>query len=105
MDRVSARLTGNPMIRGLTVKGEQAVTQISAHTEEGRILARIKRSGAADLAAAAMPPLSHLECMTCGRREDIGSVADKLRDGWPTCHGYTMRLFTMREVEQADPLT
>lgn len=46
-----------------------------------------------------MPALSHLECMSCGARRRVGDVAGKLRNGWPTCCGYTMRLFTVREVE------
>lgn len=48
--------------------------------------------------ADAMPPLSHLECTTCGKRRDIGDVAGKFRHGWPSCCGYTMRLYTMREA-------
>lgn len=76
------------------------MTQISAHEDEARVLAQT-RQAATDRAASAMPPLSHLECMTCGRRREVGDVCDKLRNRWPVCHGYTMRLFTVREVEQA----
>lgn len=54
--------------------------------------------------ADAMPPLSHLECTTCGTRRKVGDVAGKLRSGWPTCCGYTMRLYTQREVESPGPL-
>lgn len=82
------------------MKNDEA--EARAYFGTGRIPERILPA-MADLAATAMPPLSHLECMTCGRRDDIGSVADKLRNGWPTCHGYTMRLFTMREVEAQKP--
>lgn len=49
--------------------------------------------------AAALPPLSHLECMTCGRKKPVGSVGGRLVNGWPKCCGYTMRLFTVREME------
>lgn len=53
-----------------------------------------------DMIADAMPPLSHLECTSCGYRQAVGSVAGNLRKGWPTCcNGYAMQLFTMREVE------
>ena len=51
-----------------------------------------------EAAAAVMPPLSHLECTSCGHRQEIGDVAGNLRDGWPKCCGYTMRLYTMREM-------
>ena len=54
-----------------------------------------------DAAATAMPPLSHLECMECHACRRVGEVAGKLRNGWPKCCGYTMRLFTVREVEAA----
>lgn len=53
-----------------------------------------------DKIAASIPALSHLECMTCGHKEDVGDVAGKLRTGWPTCcNGHAMRLFTVREVD------
>lgn len=48
--------------------------------------------------AAAMPPLSHLECTVCHRQQRVGNVASKMANGWPACCGYTMRLVTMREV-------
>lgn len=54
----------------------------------------------ATAAATALPPLSHLECTTCGHRRKVGDVASKLRNGWPSCCGYTMRLYTMGEVAQ-----
>lgn len=51
--------------------------------------------------AEGMPALSHLQCTTCGRREDVGDVAAHLASGWPTCcKGYAMQLFTVREMEQ-----
>lgn len=57
--------------------------------------------GLTEKIAAEMPPLSHLECLTCHYRPDVGDVARKLRTGWPTCCGYTMRLYTMREVAES----
>lgn len=54
-----------------------------------------------DSAANAMPPLSHLELGAC-RRQDVGDVAGKLANGWPTCcKGYAMTLYTVRQVEAA----
>lgn len=50
--------------------------------------------------ADAMPPLSHLECTTCGAHREVGIIARQLKGGWPTCCGHTMRLYTVREVEQ-----
>lgn len=49
--------------------------------------------------ADAMPPLSHLECDKCGHRREIGDVGRKFQLGWPTHCGYTMRLVTVKEVE------
>ncbi|CQD03711.1 hypothetical protein BN000_00628 [Mycobacterium europaeum] len=49
--------------------------------------------------AEAMPPLSHLECDTCGKRRGVGDLANNLRKGWPTCcKGHSMRLVTVREA-------
>lgn len=48
-----------------------------------------------------MPKLSHLECMACGARSEIGDIAKHLRLGWPQCCGTTMHLITMRQVEEA----
>lgn len=70
------------------------MTQISSHQREATVLKRM---------AEGMPPLSHLECLECGRREEVGDVSAKLSSGWPVCHGYTMRLFT--QAEQATRLT
>lgn len=53
----------------------------------------------AQAAANAMPQLSHLQCMTCGHRRRVGDVGARLRNGWPSCCGYTMRLLTQREVD------
>ena len=50
--------------------------------------------------ADSMPALSHLECSTCHRKQDIGNVADKLRGGWPKCHDYTMMLMTQKQVDE-----
>ncbi len=52
-------------------------------------------------AEKAMPPLSHLECMECGKKQPVGGVAQKLANGWPECCGLTMRLFTVRETEES----
>ena len=46
----------------------------------------------------------HLQCETCGRREQVGSVSERLfRTGWPMCCGYTMRWWTARELQERDP--
>jgi len=50
--------------------------------------------------ADALPSLSHLGCMMCGKKQNVGNVANKLRNGWPKCCGYTMRLFTEREMKE-----
>ena len=34
---------------------------------------------------------SVVRCTVCGRTEQV-SFAWSLRNGWPTCHGYTMHL-------------
>lgn len=39
-----------------------------------------------------------LRCTVCGREEPLGNVAGNFRDGWPKCHGYTMRWLTAREL-------
>lgn len=50
--------------------------------------------------ADALPPLSHLECSTCGKRREVGDVGRKFQLGWPTCcKGHTMHLFTQRQVD------
>ncbi len=50
--------------------------------------------------AKGMPPLSHLECMECGRKKPVGDVPTRMAYGWPKCCGYTMRLFTQRETAE-----
>jgi hypothetical protein len=49
--------------------------------------------------ADAMPPLSHLQCDECQQEREIGNVGGHFRYGWPTHCGKTMRLITMKEVE------
>lgn len=44
-----------------------------------------------------------LRCTTCQRELPLGDVGAKLRDGWPTCCGYTMRWFTQRELLGENP--
>lgn len=39
-----------------------------------------------------------LRCTTCQRERPLGDVGAKLRDGWPTCCGYTMRWITQRQL-------
>ncbi len=66
----------------------------------GRLAELAARERIHDKIAAEMPELSHLECMSCGYRREVGDVAGKLRNGWPTCcNGHAMRLFTVAEVE------
>lgn len=38
-----------------------------------------------------LPAGGYLECQQCGSRGEVGSVADRLKNGWPKCCGYTMR--------------
>lgn len=47
------------------------------------------------------PLVSHLECMECGKKQDMnkGNFGLNLQHGWKKCCGYTMRLFTKKEVE------
>lgn len=33
----------------------------------------------------------YLECQTCGKRKELGSIANKLSNSWPKCCSYTMR--------------
>lgn len=39
-----------------------------------------------------------LRCETCRREQRLGSVAMKLRNGWPRCCGYTQRQIDAGEV-------
>ncbi len=39
-----------------------------------------------------------LRCTVCGREEPLGSVGNKLANGWPKCHGYTMTWITARQL-------
>lgn len=41
-----------------------------------------------------------LRCTVCGREEPLGNVGHKLGNGWPKCHGYTMRWLTQRELDE-----
>ena len=40
-------------------------------------------------------------CTVCGREERTGDAP--LRDGWPRCHGYTMRLIDTEAFKAAFP--
>ena len=44
----------------------------------------------------------YLRCETCGHRQTLGNVANKLRNGWPKCCGYTMRWWTQRQVDAGE---
>lgn len=39
-----------------------------------------------------------LTCTWCGKEEPVGDVGYMLRNGWPTCCGYTMLWITAEEV-------
>lgn len=41
-----------------------------------------------------------LRCMTCGHEQPLGSVGNKLANGWPKCCGYTMRWVTARQLAE-----
>ena len=43
-----------------------------------------------------------LECLVCGRRQNLGDIAHKLRNGWPKCCGYTMRWWTQRQIDSCE---
>lgn len=43
----------------------------------------------------------YLECQTCGAKQGLGNVGEKLLRGWPKCCGYTMRWITARELGEA----
>ena len=40
-----------------------------------------------------------LRCTVCGREQPLGHVGEKLVNGWPECHGYTMRWITQRQLD------
>jgi len=40
-----------------------------------------------------------LRCTVCGRETPLGSVAHKLANGWPTCHGLTMTWLTQAQLD------
>lgn len=44
-----------------------------------------------------------LRCTVCGREEPLGYVASRLANGWPKCHGYTMRWVTARQLAEEKP--
>jgi len=44
-----------------------------------------------------------VRCTTCGREQQVDAAAC-LRDGWPTCHGETMRLQPVTQTEGGDVL-
>lgn len=35
-----------------------------------------------------------LECTKCGKREELGVVTERLKNGWPQCCGKTMEWIT-----------
>lgn len=39
-----------------------------------------------------------LRCLKCGREVRLGDIAEKLRTGWPECHGQTMLWVTSRQL-------
>jgi hypothetical protein len=41
-----------------------------------------------------------LRCTVCGTEHPLGAIGNKLRDGWPKCHGYTMRWVTARQLAE-----
>jgi hypothetical protein len=53
-----------------------------------------------DRTAADLPPLSHLSCDECGKRDELTTfdAANYLRSGWPVHCGHTMRLVTVKEA-------
>jgi hypothetical protein len=59
-----------------------------------------KKADLHDKMAAALPPLSHLQCDRCKDQRGITTeeAADCFRSGWPVCCGHTMRLVTAREA-------
>ena len=52
-----------------------------------------------DKMAAAMGNPSRVRCTKCGRVEAVKDAAC-LRDGWPRCCGYTMRLVAVERGAQ-----
>ena len=40
----------------------------------------------------------YLRCEECGREQALRNIPDKLAQGWPKCHGYTMRWITDKEI-------
>jgi hypothetical protein len=43
-----------------------------------------------------------LRCDTCQRTEPLGDPGQHLRTGWPKCHGYTMRWWTQRQIDNGE---
>lgn len=43
-----------------------------------------------------------LRCESCGGRRTVGDVSPMLRNGWPRCCGYTMRLWTQQQVDSGE---
>ena len=41
----------------------------------------------------------HLECKICGNKKPLGSVGNKLTNGWDKCCGYTMTWITENELK------
>lgn len=40
-----------------------------------------------------------LKCNKCGKERSLGSIENKLANGWPKCCGYTMRWITARQMQ------
>jgi hypothetical protein len=44
----------------------------------------------------------YLQCLVCAGTQPLGDTADKLANGWPKCHGYTMRWWTANNVRDGE---
>lgn len=42
----------------------------------------------------------YLECQTCGRKEQLGSISNSLSNGWKKCCGYTMRWIAQNKINK-----
>lgn len=42
----------------------------------------------------------YLRCETCGLTVEVDAAY--WRTGWPTCHGYTMRWWTRRQIDAGE---
>jgi hypothetical protein len=43
-----------------------------------------------------------LRCEQCRRELPLGDVGANLREGWPKCHGKTMRWWTARQLASGE---